>query len=297
MKRLLLLLLAALVMVAAGCGGDDGGGGAEEANDLLKRGFATDVDSGEIDMAMELRLEGVEAADGAFRLELSGPFRSRGPTKVPDADLDFKATGQGLSFEGGLVLLPENAWIEFGGETYEVGEDLWSRAQESLNSDAGADTFSDANVNPLRWVKGAETSEGEEIGGAATTKVSGELDVAAMLADFSRLSPDASAIPKATLDQIEEAVGPVDFEAWIGDDDIWRRISTNVDFTVPEAQRQGVGGLSGGQVSLDMTLTAPNEDVSIDSPGAARPLDELLRNFGIAPESLLGPGFAVPKPG
>ncbi len=282
--------------MAAGCGGEDGGG-AEEANDLLKRGFATDVDSGEIDMAMELRLEGIEAAEGAFRLELSGPFRSRGPTQVPDADLDFKATGQGLSFEGGLVMLPENAWIEFGGETYEVGEDLWSRTQESLNSDGGPDTFSDANVNPLKWVTGAETSEGEEIGGAATTKVTGELDVAAMLGDFSRLSPDASAIPQATLDQVEEAIGPVDFEAWIGDDDIWRRVSTSVDFTVPEAQRQGAGGLSGGQVSLDMTLTAPNEEVSIESPGAARPLDELLRNFGIAPESLLGPGFAVPEPG
>ena len=50
-------------------------------------------------------------------------------------------------------------------------------------------------------------------------------------------------------------------------------------------------------VLIDMTLTAPNEEVSIDSPGAARPLDELLRNFGIAPESLLGPGFAVPEPG
>lgn len=297
MKRLLLLLLlGALALVAAGCGGDDGGG-ADEANDLLKRGFATDVDSGEIDMAMELRLEGVEAADGAFRLELSGPFRSRGPTEVPDAALDFKATGQGLSFEGGLVLLPENAWIEFGGETYEVGEDLWTRAQESLNSDEGPETFSDANVNPLKWVKGAETSEGEEIGGTATTKVTGELDVAAMLGDFIRLSPDASTFPKATLNQIEEAVGPVDFEAWIGDDDIWRRISADVDFTVPEAQRDGAGGLSGGKVSLDMTLTAPNEDVSIESPGAARPLDELLRNFGIAPESLLGPGFAVPEPG
>ena len=296
MKRLVLLLLAALALVAAGCGGEDGGG-AEEANDLLKRGFATDVDSGEIDMAMELRLEGIEAAEGAFRLELSGPFRSRGPTQVPDADLDFKATGQGLSFEGGLVMLPENAWIEFGGETYEVGEELWTRTQESLNSGGGPDTFSDANVNPLRWVEGAETSEGEEIGGAATTKVTGELDVAAMLGDFSRLSPDSSAIPQATLNQVEEAIGPVDFEAWIGDDDIWRRVSTSVDFTVPEAQRQGAGGLSGGQVSLDMTLTAPNEEVSIESPGAARPLDELLRNFGIAPESLLGPGFAVPEPG
>ncbi len=116
MRPFLLLALAALALVAAGCGGDRGGS-AQEANELLQRGFSTDVDSGEISMEMELQLEGLEGADGTFRLELSGPFRSRGPTQVPDADFAFEASGQGVNLEGGLVLLPENAWIEFRGET------------------------------------------------------------------------------------------------------------------------------------------------------------------------------------
>lgn len=295
MRRLLVLTLA-LALAAAGCGGDEGAG-AEGADELLKRGFSTDVDSGDIDAEMKLKLEGQEGSDGTSRLELSGPFRSRGPTKMPDADLDFSASGQGINLEGGLVLLPENAWIEFGGETYEVGEKLWSRAKESLNTGGGQETFADAGVKPLDWIKGAETGEGEEIAGTETTKVTGELDVPSMLADFNRLSPDSTAMPPGTLDQVEEAIGPVQFEAWIGEDDIWRRVSAQTSFTVPEGQRQGAGGIKGGQVSLDMTLEAPNEEVSIDSPGAGRPLSELLRALGVPPEALLGPGFEVPEPG
>lgn len=296
MRRFLLLALAALALVAAGCGGD-GGGGAQEANEVLQRGFSTDVDSGEISVEMELQLEGLEGADGSFRLELSGPFRSRGPTKLPDADLDFSASGQGVNLQGGLVLLPENAWIEFGGETYEVGEELWKRAQGTLNSDGGPETFGEAKVKPLAWIEGAETAEGEQISGTETTKVTGRLDIAAMLGDFDRLSGDSTAMPRETLDQIDEAIGPVEFEAWIGDDDIWRRVSSKTNFTVPEGQRPGVGGLSGGRVSLDMTLDTPNEDVSIESPGAGRPISELLRALGVPPEALLGPGFEVPEPG
>lgn len=294
MRRLLVLTLA-LALAAAGCGGDEGA--ARGADELLKRGFSTDVDSGDINVEMELKLEGQQGSDGTFRLELSGPFRSRGPTKMPDADLDFSASGQGINLEGGVVLLPENAWIEFGGETYEVGEELWSRAKESLNTGGGQETFADAGVKPLDWIKGAETGEGEEIAGTETTKVTGELDVPAMLADFNRLSPDSTAMPPGTLDHIEEAIGPVQFEAWIGEDDIWRRVSAQTSFTVAEGQRQGAGGIEGGLVSLDMTLATPNEEVSIDSPGAGRPISELLRALGVPPEALLGPGFEVPEPG
>lgn len=293
MRRLLLLVFAALALVAAGCGSDEGGG-AQEAKELLQRGFSTDVNSGEISMKMDLQLKG---AGGDFRLELDGPFRSRGPTKMPDADLDFSASGQGVNLEGGVVLLPENAWVEFGSETYEVGEELWRRAQESLDDGQGPDTFADANVKPLDWVKGAETEEGGTVSGTETTKVTGRLDVAAMLSDFNRLSPDDAAIPQASLDQFEDANGAVDFEAWIGDDDIWRRISSEGSFTIPEAQRQGAGGLEGVRVSLDMRLSAPNEEVTIESPGDGRPISELLQTLGIPPEALLGAGFEAPAPG
>jgi hypothetical protein len=296
MSRCLVFMLLALGMIAVGCGGDEGSAG-EDADALLKRGFSTDVDSGRMSLNLDLSVEGVKGADGPFRLELSGPFRSRGPTKLPDVDMDFTASGQGVNFEGRVVLLPENAWVEFGGDTYEVGQELWGRAQDSLNREGGPKTFGDAGVNPLKWVKDPETGDTEEISGTEATEVTGELDVAAMLRDFNRLSPNSSALPPATLDQIDEAVGPVEFKAWIGDDDIWRKLSSEATFTVPDDQRRGASGLEGGKISLDMTLAAPNEPVSIESPGEGRPISDLLRALGVPPEALLGPGLAVPAPG
>jgi hypothetical protein len=104
-------------------------------------------------MEMELEVNGVAGGDGPFRLELSGPFRSRGPMEMPDVDVELTASGQGASFEGRVVLLPRNAWIQYGGETYEVGHELWSRAQESLNREGGPETFGQANVDPLDWIR------------------------------------------------------------------------------------------------------------------------------------------------
>jgi hypothetical protein len=296
MSRCLVFMLLALGLIAAGCGGDEDSAG-EDADALLKRGFSTDVDSGRMSLNLELSVEGVKGADGPFRLELSGPFRSRGPTKMPDVDMDFTASGQGVNFAGRVVLLPENAWVEFGGDTYEVGQELWGRTEDSLNREGGPETFGDAGVNPLKWVKDAETGDTEEISGTETTEVTGELDVAGMLRDFNRLSPNSSALPRGTLDQIDDAVGPVEFKAWIGDDDIWRKLSSEATFTVPDDQRQDAGGLEGGKISLDMTLGAPNEPVSIESPGEGRPISDLLRALGVPPEALLGPGLAVPEPG
>lgn len=291
------ILLVALGLIVASCGGNDDGLGDQDANSLLERGFSTNVDSGEIRMEIEVEVDGVEGAEGPFRLELSGPFRSRGPTEMPDVDVQLSASGQGASFEGRVVLLPRNAWIEYGGETYEVGHELWSRAQESLNRDGGRETFGQANVDPLDWINDAQTGDAVEVSGTKSTKVSGELDVAAMLRDFNSLSPDAAAIPRRTLDQIDDSIDAVEFAAWIGDDDIWRRISSETSFTVPEEQRQGAGGIEGGRVSLDMTLAAPNEPVSIEDLGGGRPISELLRALGIPPQVLLGPGFEVPEPG
>jgi hypothetical protein len=127
------------------------------------------------------------------------------------------------------------------------------------------------------------------VSGAESTKVVGELDVAAMLRDFNNLSPDSTAISRRTLDQIDDSIDAVEFAAWIGDDDIWRRISSETTFTVPEEQRQGTGGIEGGRVSLDMTLATPNKPVSIEDPGDGRPISELLRALGIPPQLLLGP--------
>ena len=290
-------LIAALALAAGGCGkGND-----EEAASLLKRGLATDVETGLMALDAELELEGLGQLDGPLRLRVEGPFRAAGgPTEMPDLDVDFRASGAGQEFTGRVVLTRENAWVEFRGATYEVGEELWARARAALaqQQDPGApETLAEAGIDPLEWVEEAETGGEETVDETQATEVTAKLDVESMLRDFNGI-PGATQgrLPESTLRDAKDVVEDVELEALIGEDDIWRRISAETDFEVPEAERDSTGGLEGGRVELHIQLAQPNEPVEIEGPGRGRPIDELLRQLGIPPELLLGPGFAQPSP-
>jgi hypothetical protein len=291
---------AALIAVVAlaGCGG---GSGSESASQLLDRGFATDVDTGFLTLAAEAELEG-GPSDGEYRLQLEGAFRVVGrATDLPDMDMAFRATGPGQEYEGRAILTRANAWVEYQGETYQVGEGLWPQLLAAVEQrpEGVPETLAEAGMDPLDWVTGAEEAEEEDVGGTRATKVTGTLDIEAFLRDLNEIEiPGAGeALREDDLGRVDEFVDDVEFQVWIGEDDIWRRITAETDFHVPEEERDSAEGLGGGSISFDIRLDDPNQPVEIVGPADARPLEELLRRLGIAPESLLGPGFAQPSPG
>jgi hypothetical protein len=288
-------LLAVLALALAGCGGDGDSGSENDATALLKRAFATDVDTGVLTLDAELEPDGGGRIDGPLRLTLEGPFRGAGSaTEMPDLDMEFRATGFGRTYTGRVTLTRENAWVEFEGTTYEVGEELWTRLQEALDSQSeGPETLGEAGIDPLDWLEGTETDGEEEVAGVPTTKVRTSIDLPRMLRDLNNLTDE----PRAPFPfDVDEAVGDAQLDVWIGDDDIWRRISMETDFEVPEGRREP-GGPTGGSLSFYLELEDPNEPVEIEGPAEARPVDELLRRFGVPPELLLGPGYEAPTPG
>lgn len=298
MRRIALAVLAVATLAGAGCGSEESGND-ESAAQLLDRGFATDVDTGAFRLEAEVEVEG-GPAEGPFKLELDGPFRVAGlATDVPDLDMTFRASGAGQEYEGRATATRENAWIEFMGETYEAGEELWPRVLEALNEERAGEprTFDEAGLDPLDWVDDLEENGREQIAGTEATKVTGTVDLEAMLRDVNKVVASGEQLPEDTLDQVDQVVDDVEFEAWIGEDRIWRRISAETEFRIPEDERDGAGGVEGGKVALDVRLEAPNEPVEIEGPTEARPIDELLRSLGVPPESLLGPGFSTPAPG
>jgi hypothetical protein len=292
-RRAALIVLVAL----AGCGGaDDGGSGS--ATDLLERGFATDVDTGVLTIDAELELEGGPFEE-PFRLEVEGPFRSAETiSQWPDMDMAFRASGAGEEYEGRAITTRANAWVEFDGETYEVGEPLWRQLRAALEqlSRNEPDTLHELDVDPLDWIIDAKKAGNEKTGGTTATKVTGRIDADRMLRDLNLL-PGGEPLPESDLRQVEQVVGDTAFQAWIGEDDIWRRLSIESDLRVPEAERESLGGIAGATVSLDFELDEPNQPVEIRGPREGRPIDELLRLLGVPPEELFGPGFAQPAPG
>jgi hypothetical protein len=237
--------------------------------------------------------------DGPFRFEVEGPFRAAGgPTEVPDLDMTFRASGAGQEYAGRAIVTRDNAWVELEGETYEVGEDLWAELLAALRQQASGQprSLAEAGIDPMDWLDGLEEDGEERVDGVPATKLTGTVDVEAMLRDFDRLA-GRQGIPGPVLDQVDDVVDDLEFATWIDRNDVWRRITGETEFHVPEEERDSAGGLEGGSVTLEMTLAEPNEPVEIEGPAEARPIDELLRSLGIPPESLLGPGFATPSPG
>jgi hypothetical protein len=291
---------AALALLAAAALAGCGGGNDEEAVDLLDRGFSANVSSGYATIDAELVLEGVEWIEGPLRVRLHGPFEvpAGGPAELPNLDMDFEASGAGQRVSGRLVLTPLNAWVEYGGTAYEVGEELWARARQALREQSAGEpqTFAAAGIDPLDWLRDSEVEGEERVSGVRATRVSGKLDMEALLRDVNELS-GSGRLPDRALDDVDEIVDDPEFDAWIGADGVWRRVATDIAFEVPEEERDSVGGLEGGRLSLEVELDRPNEYVEIVGPGDARPIDELLRRLGIPPEQLLGPGFATPTPG
>jgi hypothetical protein len=295
-RRAALALLAAAVLAGAGCGGDDDGGG-DGPGQLMDRGFATDVDSGVLTFEAELELEGAQL-DGPFRLELEGPFQSAETiNEWPDMEMEWLASGAGEQYEGSVVTTRANAWIEFEGVTYEIGESLWRKLLFGLAqyNRTEPDTWEELEIDPLDWITGARRAGKEKVGGDATTKVTGSLDADRMVRDLNELPGDR--FTESELEKIEDVVGDTDFQAWIGEDDIWRRLWIESELRVPEADREAVGGITGGKLSLDFQLDDPNEPVEIEAPADGRPIDELLSRLGLPPEDLLGPGYEQPAPG
>jgi hypothetical protein len=287
---------AALIAVVAlaGCGG---GGSPEEARDLLDRGFSTDVRSGVFSAEAELRLSGLGALAGPLRLTLEGPFEGGSPTALPAADLKARATGMGQRFAGRLVVTEDNGWVVYDGTTYEAGEALWAELRRTIEAQSGQPmTLADLGLHPQRWLDDLEVDGDEELDGVQTTKVTGTLDLGVALREMTRLSPEGQ-LPPGTLRLVDDMFEEVQFEAWIGEDDIWRRVSVETEFQVPDELRESSEGISGGRLSFEIALEDPNEPVEIEGLGDGRPVDELLRRFGVPPEALLGPGFAQPSPG
>jgi hypothetical protein len=289
-------LVAVLAVVAAGCGG----GNDEEAAELLERGFSTDVRSGYATVDAELELKGIEGFDEPLRLRLDGAFELAGgdPTELPNLDMDFHVSGAGREVSGLLVLTQGNAWVDYGGTSYEVGEELWARVRQEFREQTPeqAQTFAQAGVDPLDWVDDAEVEGEERVSGVKATRVSGTLDLEAMLRDSNELA-GSQAVPDSVLGDVEDVIEDVEFEAWIGADDIWRRVAAEASFEVPREERDSVGGLEGADLALEIELDRPNDPVEMPAPSDPRPIDEFLRRLGIPPEVILGPGFAEPSPG
>lgn len=264
------LLLGAVVVVCAACGG----GGAE---DVLgdTAGNLGKIRSGVLDMTLL-----VEPRDGdPFGFELRGPF-SLADDGLPLLDVQYTQIANGERATVNLVAADDKAYAVVDGQAYELPAE-----QASSLASASAAVSGRGGLNELAlddWIEDAEVSEGGSVGGAATDRVRGKIDVVAaanglleLTRSFGRAMP---AIEGDDAKQLEEAVRSTLFEVYTGKDDrLLRRLLLEADFglEVPADLRSALGDLVGAKFTFRLAVDDPNTDIQVEAPESVLPYSEL----------------------
>ena len=299
LRRLVLPLALVFALGVAACGSDSGGGeSSADAEKLLQEAFSNKIESGKLSLDAEIQVDGVAQLDRAVELKLSGPFADNGPGEVPSLDWDFSFSGAGQSIAAGATVTTDNAYVSFQGADYEVGSALFQQFAQAFKqqSGGGEDTLSQLGIEPDKWIKEPKIdSEDEEVAGEETTRVTGEVDLLAVLEDVSKASDRMGTVGSAQnpfedlsdadREKIEDAIEEASVEVYVSnDDETVRRFVLDLEFQIPEDERQDAGGAEGGSAKIDMELADVGEKQDISAPANPRPLAELLSRFGLGGE-------------
>jgi hypothetical protein len=299
----LAVLLALLALVAAGCGGDDkgsdkGGGGSTDAKTLLEKGFAKKVDSGDLKVDVRATLDGSSQIQGPLSLSLSGPFKSNGPKSVPVLDWKIRAQGAGQNLQAGLKVTEDNAYIDYRGQSYEAGSQLFDKLKTQLKSQSAQDqgqSLRRFGVDPAEWLNDPKVSEGEDIGGDSTRKVTGSVDVKQAVRDVlkalrspalrkqlqrqGQTVPNVPEVSDKDVDKVADAVKDVRFEANVDKAGYARRLFVEASFAVPADKQRG--GIKGGKFSFSYVLEKIGGTPDVKAPSNPQPISVLLQQLGL----------------
>jgi hypothetical protein len=308
--------LFAAALVAAGslaaCGGGSDKSG-ESPQAVLDEATLEGIDSGKIDLALGVKASGPEG--GNLDVSLSGPFQSEGKGSLPQLDMTAKAKGEidgeDVDFDGGIVLLPNSAYVNYEGVEYEVDPTTFAFVESALQEaqrEAGAETGSAGaaacqeefgKLKVADFLEGGANEGSAEVDGTATTKISGDLDVSgaidtvleavespacrAQLAAAGPL-PSEAEIEKAKDEVTDSLESAPHVDVYVGDDDIVRQISAQLKI---EPENSGKGPRS-VEIEFDLKLSGVNEEQKISAPENAKPLSRLFLKLGVNPIELLG---------
>jgi hypothetical protein len=282
-----LLCIALCAALLSACGG----GSSEDVKSTLDKAFSTPIKTARIDLEVNLKLDGIKQLNGPVKLSVQGPYETGGSQTIPKADWDIAASASGQNFSAGFISTGDNAWVGFQGQNYEVGKDAVAQINQQIKQAAGQKDkkgLSQFGIDPRDWLKDAKDEGDEKVGGVDTDHVSATLDVGKFLDDLNQLVKKAGSstgtnaqITPSQKKQIEDVVKNPRFDVYVGkDDNVIRRLSADLSFTVPDQQQAQLGGLKSGTLSFSIEFADVGKPQTINAPQNAKPLSELTSQLG-----------------
>lgn len=296
--RTLVAVLAIAVpvpAVVAGCGG--GSSNDEDPQKVLDETFSnpTKISSGNLDISIDGSAEGEQS--GSFNASISGPFQSEenDPTAFPQFDLTANVSGSAggpsISFDGSLIATQDNAYVEYQGQAYEVGGDVFKQFAESYAQAAQqAQTQKDQNffeqfgVDPSTWLTDVTNEGTTDVEGTDTIQVHGEADIGKIFSDLQKVSQQTSGataqqLTPEQLDMIQSAVKEASIDVYSGTDDhLLRKLALSLSIAPPASTGATVSNVD---LNFSIAFSDVNEPQTISAPSNAKPLSDLLSQLGI----------------
>jgi hypothetical protein len=305
----------ALAVVFAACGGSGGGNSDANPQQVVDDATFQGIHGGNLDLSLGIDAKGDQG--GHIDVGLSGPFQSQGKGQLPQLDMTVKANGsinnQDVDFEGGLTLLADRGYVNYKGTDYEIDPATFGfvktsiqQAQQKNGGAQGQSGLSQSCQNAVGKLKINDfvtnlTNEGtSDVGGTGTTHVSGDLVISTALDQLIKIAENPACssqfgsaggqLPSAAeLDQAKallgSAVKSAHVDLYVGDDNIVRRIALRLTIEPPAGTGSGPKEVD---LDFDLSLSGVNETQTIEAPSEAKPLNDLFRQLGINPLSLLG---------
>ena len=260
-------MLSGAAIALSGCG-------AKEAA-VVKGAFEQDIKSANIQLNLS-----VKSTQGAMNVSLAGPYQSNGKGEIPSADLALKVEGAApKTIEGRITSTGKNAFIEYEGETYEVGADKIAELKQQ-GATGAPNQLTPADIQKLMgtmqdWFPESDAQENADLDGEPVTRVTGKLDLAKALTDLKELAakPGMSGAEEfkrlsgGDIKRIERMVSDPKFTIDVGKSDgKLRRIEASIK--VDDKTDQG---------TIDFSLRFKDVDkpVTIDAPSSGKPIEQL----------------------
>lgn len=242
---------------------------------MLATAVANPATSGDADIDLNVVLEGSSLLAGTTTVSAEGEFALDESGGLPSFDFTTDAEVAGFGLDVDLVSAGDDAYVVFFGENYRIGPELTAEIEDSLLR--GGTAAGGLGLDVAAWFKDPQYAGTESVGGTDTELIEGTLDAKAAGEDLAALAGAVGAPPLVEALAAGAGSGPV--EAWVAyDDKTIRRLRLQFPFTVPLAQQQVVGGISGGAVTLDAEISDVGADVTIEPPegGGFQPIEQLI---------------------
>ena len=263
MRRLLLIVTLAAV-VAAGC---NHGVGGESAQDVLAQTSQNlgDIKSGDLALKLLFTANGGERAG----FDLAGPFQLE-ENQPAEAQFDYTQIAGKNTASQTFVLKDGKAYVTMRGVSYELPASTANQVGATLGRSGGLST-----IDLTNWVQNPQLSDGGEVGGNETDRISGRLNVATVLSGLVAIASQVggttplSPLSGASAEQVSDAVKDATIDVYTGKDDrLMRKLDVSIQFA-PAAEK--VKNLVGASVRFTLELSNPNEPVSVEAPKDAQP--------------------------